>query len=196
MLYPKHQIKINQYTRGGEFIVIETNENYKGPYWSTSRNEYYIGENPSTLPKVQLKPIKQKFLPEEEVYDTTQNYYITDIDYEPVRKNMKKEAPRKPRQSFPKPTPEDYTKGEFTRYFVKKGNENRYIEVSKIEYTKFESKDELVDYNLYIPFSLKWMLKGDKQQVYLNNRATIIQTQQPGFINIFKEKYAKFWRPE
>ena len=48
--YPKSQIKENQYTNGGEFIIVSTQENYMGYYWLTSKGEYFTGKTPEELP--------------------------------------------------------------------------------------------------------------------------------------------------
>ena len=52
MYFPQSQIKTNLSTNGGEFVTLSTNENYIGPYWSTSSGKYYTKKNPQDTPYV------------------------------------------------------------------------------------------------------------------------------------------------
>lgn len=46
MYYPKSQIKPNQYTNTGEFLIASSNSEYIGYYYSTSDGKFYSGGNP------------------------------------------------------------------------------------------------------------------------------------------------------
>lgn len=43
MYYPKSQIKPNQYTNTGEFLIASSNTEYIGYYYSTSDGKFYSG---------------------------------------------------------------------------------------------------------------------------------------------------------
>lgn len=46
MRYPKNQIKENQYTSGGEFMIAGTNQIYTGFYWQF-KDKFFTGKSPS-----------------------------------------------------------------------------------------------------------------------------------------------------
>ena len=115
----------------------KTGEEYIGPYYKTSRNEYFTGKNPQDKPNnslvtnsVPTKSTDSEPLPE--------SYYIIDDAYY-YAKQIKTDAlaPRPPVSSLPRPTENDYKTGEFIRYFLKKANANKYLEVDKKEYDLF-----------------------------------------------------------
>ena len=54
MYFPQSQIKTDLYTNGGEFVLLSTNQNYQGPYWSTSSGKYYTKKNPQDIPYEEL----------------------------------------------------------------------------------------------------------------------------------------------
>jgi hypothetical protein len=63
------------------------------------------------------------------------------------------------------PTLQDYQNGEFQRYFVKKTNGIVYIEINQDQFAKLEAKDPQIEFSLYQPFTITWILTGDKEQV-------------------------------
>ena len=54
MYFPLSQIKQNQYTNGGEYILTSTSEDYVGYYFSTSTGKYYSGKNTYDTPNIEL----------------------------------------------------------------------------------------------------------------------------------------------
>ena len=46
MRFPKNQIKENQYTSGGEFVLVGSGKLYTGYYWQFKDN-YYVGKAPN-----------------------------------------------------------------------------------------------------------------------------------------------------
>jgi hypothetical protein len=57
MRYPKNQIKENQYTSGGEFVLVDSGKIYTGYYWQFKDN-YYVGKAPNNNNNlVQIKKI-------------------------------------------------------------------------------------------------------------------------------------------
>ena len=202
--YPKSQIKENQFTNGGEYIIVSTQENYIGNYWSTSKGEYFTGKNPNDKPNQKLE-IASK-LPELEKSTSStpiiepfpSDYYIiNDPYYRSKNISTKRDAPRTPIQTLGKPTDKDIQNGFFNRYFVKKGNEGRFIEISKEEHLKFQNKDTSVQWQLYIPTKIKWDIQGDREQVYNGNKTVVSLTEQrenlPGFTLFFRDQFDKFW---
>ena len=201
--YPKSQIKENQYTNGGELQLISTKEEYKGYYYIVSSNRFFSGKNPQDKPSVELEEITSPELTEITSTDSSieylpPNYYIIDSNYYKSKKlSEKRDAPRAPIQTLGKPTDKDIQNGFFNRYFVKKGNEFKFIEISKEEHLKFQNKDTLVQWQLYTPTRIKWDIQGDREQVYNGNKTVVSLTEQrenlPGFTLFFRGQFDKFW---
>lgn len=204
MYYPKSQIKENLYTNGGEYIVVSTQENYIGNYWSTSKGEYFTGKTPNDKPTQKLQLASK--LPELEkssnntptIEPFPDNYYIVnDAYYRSKGLSTKRDAPNPPTQTLGKPTDKDIQNGFFNRYFVKKGNEFKFIEISKAEYDKFKNQDTSVQWQLYIPTKIKWDIKGPREQVYNGNKTVVSLAEQkenlPGFTLFFRDQFDKFW---
>jgi len=202
--YPKSQIKENQYTNGGEFVIVSSQENYSGYYWSTSKGEFFTGKTPNDKPtqKIQvaskipaLEKTKSKTPTIEPFPDTY--FIVDDAYYQSKNLSTKRDAPRMPIQTLGKPTDKDIQNGFFNRYFVKKGNEFKFIEVDKEEYFRFSNKYSFVQWQLYTPTKIKWDIQGDREQVYNGNKTTVSLTEQrenlPGFTLFFREQFDKFW---
>ena len=193
MYLPKSQIIENQFTNGGEFVRSDNGERYKGFYWEDSSGKYYSGKNPSDLPSVSLFP---------DITDSSE-------DPGPLNKssawttNFNNEITSKtpgvaPSKNNPLPTEENYKIGEFQRYFTKKANQNIYFEISEKDFRKLSSKDDIIQWQLYIPISLPWQISGDKSQVYSVNKQIVQQTEidqkLPGFRKIFRDNYLQYYK--
>tara|TARA_Y100001954_G_C15662992_1_gene528722 strand:+ start:88 stop:924 length:837 start_codon:yes stop_codon:yes gene_type:complete len=198
MYYPKSQIIENLYSSQNELFDAQTGEEYIGPYYKTSRNEYFTGKNPQDKPNrslvtnsVPTKSTDSEPLPE--------SYYIIDDAYY-YAKQIKTDAlaPRPPISSVPFPTENDYKVGEFIRYFLKKSNSNTYMEVDKKEYDLFAGKNNKVQYKFYTPIKIDWQLTGKLKDVYQTNLrlAGLIERRLIifGFITYFKDKFTQYFR--
>ena len=126
--------------------------------------------------------------------------YLIDTNYYRARNlpSNRGDAPRPPIKYETIPTENDYLRGQYTRFFVKKGNENLFIEISQNEYKKFKEKSPEVQVNLYTPISLTWDLTGTEEEVYNNNKGVVSLIERRnklyGFELSFKEKFSKYWR--
>ena len=92
----------------------------------------------------------------------------------------------------PSPTDQDFILGVYTRYFCKKNNENKYMEIDKTTFDKLNSKSKDIAWDLYTPISTLWYLRRDTDP-YLINKRLITQIEQKqgwyGFTQWFKEKF-------
>lgn len=200
MYFPKSQIKSNLYTKGGEYTNSQTGEIYIGSYFITSTNKAYSGRNPSDIPNVLLNPIKlQPTTPITESKPTQLNksfWASSFLGYNPAI--SKTNSQQYPIQYYPQPTQEEYNLEEFQRYFVKRTNEPKFIEINKTQYDKYLSKDPQVAYQLYTPFSIPWEISGDRNKVYNTNKNTVerIEKQQQlwGLKSYFKDRYTQFYK--
>lgn len=197
MYYPLSQITTNLYTNGEEFILASNKTPYKGYYWKNSKGEFFTGKTPQDLPNEPILRITVNIRVSDETnmssyYDTTD----MNVDYLSLKKL---DTPGLPPTYSPNiPTINDYKNGEYTRYFCKKSNEFIYLEISKDTYDKLLSKDSSILYNYYFPFSINWVLTGDKNDVYkVNRNITILAMKQinlPKFDLYLQSDYLKYYK--
>ena len=199
--YPLSQLKTNLYTKGGEYLIVNTNEEYKGYYYITSKGKAYTGKTPEDKPNILLLPIKvsiDDLSPEgiiasnKDTFFTIQNPFYTKI------LNPSGKGPSLPSSIYPSPTPNNYKLGEFDRYFLSKINEIKYLEVNQETYNKYTNKSQDVSYQLYSPFKLSWELTGDRKKVYKVNLNTVKRIERDlqlrGFIQYFKGRFTQFYK--
>ena len=197
MYYPKSQIIENLQANPGELYNSTTGEEYIGPYFKTSDNQYFTGKNPQDLPNRELTT----FSPVEKSTDSEplpESYYIiNDAYYAAKGRDLNERSPEPPKASNPLPTKADYQLGEFQRYFMLKNNESKYLEVSKKEYKKFSSKNNAVQWQSFTPISINWNLTGKESKVYTTNKNIVelyeMRTNTYGFTNYFKGKFSQYY---
>ena len=74
---------------------------------------------------------------------------------------------------IPQPNPtlltnQDIKLGVYTRYFCKKNNELKYIEIDKTTFEKLNSKSKDIAWDLYTPISTLWYIRGDADSYKAN----------------------------
>jgi hypothetical protein len=209
MYFPKSQIKTNLYTNGGKYILSTTQEDYKGYYYETSNGTRYTGKTPQDGPNILLilpTNVTNPTLPQYSdpiIYalegDKNENSNLTTLDNN-VYFDLKK--PKLTFRSLPLPNPtlptqQDQNLGVFTRYFCKKNNELKYIEIDKTTSEKLTSKSDDIAWDLYTPVSTLWYIKGDKEKTYKANKGLISLIEQQkswyGFTQWFKDKFLKYY---
>lgn len=165
--YPKSQIKTNLYTNGNDYRISD--KFYKGHYYETSSGKKYTGKFPGDGENSLLIEISTPILPSslfsltpilpEESSNYPQENLIIPVqlpislnDYiDPVVRFI-------PSFYYPKPTPQEIQQGAITRYFCKKGNEYKYIEINKDTFNKLQSQDKSIAWDLYTPISLTYYI--------------------------------------
>jgi hypothetical protein len=205
MYYPKSQIKTDLYTNGGEFVTSNDGVIYQGYYFSTSDGLYFTGRNPNNKPNFPLTLNLNSSL--NPVISTSSSFSEVDSFYNyPIGYSLALSSgitntsipPSLPTQTIVLPTKEDYKITEYQRYFVKKSNEIIYIEISQEEYKKYIDQDINVSYQLYIPFTLPWVISGNRNDVYNVNKKTIERIQSngslQGFKSYFKNRYDQYFK--
>lgn len=195
MYYPKSQIKTNLSTLGGEFVILRTKEPYSGFYWKTSKGEFFTGKSPedgvplelerTTLTSQDSHKIETLNLDHEH---HPNNYYLAHESYDIARGNRNVQEKRNPLSSKPK-IGEKITE----RYFVSKTNELIFIEVSKLEYTKFKDKNPGVNWSLYQPIKINWKTDGTQEEAYLYNKTEVLKQNILGFEQYFRGKFDNYW---
>ena len=198
MYYPKSQIVVNLYTNGQEYVIKSSKENYIGSFWKTADGKFFTGKTPESknIQELILSPSSTTASSLSNDVYVNNSYTITNLYTKvyPVFSQMQ----YIPLSFTPNPTQSDYDLGEFTRYFCKKANEFIYLEIDKDTYDKLKNKDPKILYQLYVPFTLKWQLIGDKEKVYNTNKNIIelvMRDQKMYLLNRYlKENYTQFWK--
>lgn len=129
MYYPKSEILKVDYTSGTEFLVKSTSAFYKGFYYKTNDGRFFSGKEYNSETK-ELVPISNS---------------VAGI-------NQKKSY----EFHYALPTSQDYDKGFFTRYVIKRVNSGfeTILEVDEKEYDR-ATKDPL-----YIASKFTWKITG------------------------------------
>lgn len=202
MYFPKSQIKPNLYTNGGEYILSTTKQDYKGYYYEISTGQRFTGKTPQDgvnillllANKFQFKnpsptnPI-ESFPIELTNEESNQNYFPSKTNPSSIRSL--------PQSNPTLPTSQDQSLGVFTRYFCKKNNELKYMEIDKLTHDQLKSKDSKIAWDLYTPISTLWYIKGEKEKTYNANKGliTLIEQKQSwyGFTQWFQDKFLKYY---
>lgn len=211
MYLPKSQIVTNLYTNGEEFSL--EGQPYQGDYFKTSAGNYYSGKTPSD-PSSQLLTINSTFgeNPQEGQYKSTQqvksnpsasvypeSYNEFNFSYQIAKGNdFVYDAPLSPTPSITFPTEKQYEVGEFQRFFLKKNNELKYIEVNSQTFNDYSNQESNVQWQLYTPIRINWELTGKFVDVYKVNRnmVSLIEKENRlyGFYSSFKTQFAKYYK--
>jgi hypothetical protein len=205
MYFPKSQVKTNLYTNGGELIFLNSNTPYKGYYYKTSDGRYFSGKTPNESPSFEIIKIN----PNESVTNLPLSLQVEDIPLDNLyiiedgyarstNLSFNQKAPSPPKQSYPIVTENDYKLGEFQRYFLKKGNEIKFLEISLEDYRKYVNRDKDVMFELYTPIQINWILTGEEKQVYQVNQSIVARAEReqnlPGFTQYFRGKFTQFYK--
>ena len=202
MYYPKSQIKPNLFTNGDQYVYLRDETNYIGFYYSTSDGRYFTGKSPNNGPNFELipVPVNINFVEGLNTHVAGDHYVINDVyDYargvDLTKGNI---PPSNPISIFPTPTQEDYDNKEFVRYFLKRINQEKYMEVDQSTYISYKSKEPNVNFVLYQAFRLPLLISGKRAEVYNINRKTVIRVQNNlkfrSFIQYFKQRFDQLFR--
>lgn len=211
MYYPKSQLKINQYTNGGEYYLISTGEPYIGDFHIIGGSTYITGKNPQDTPTKALTltpPAPPEdtdgVFPKNEIVIQNVNYESFIVGnstnnqiYGITPKVTISQNRTIPSFTSPLPLKKDYLIGEFQRYFCKKNNEIFYLEIDKKTFKSLQSEEPFIAFDLYTPLSIPWSISGKKEQVFnTNKKITTLKernSQFYGFVNFFKNNWLKYY---
>ena len=197
MYYPKSQIKTNLYTNGGEYLLSTTKQDYKGYYYEISTGQKYTGKTPQDGPSILLTLQNPLIQPIQNIANEGLTY--VEVQDELSGGSYKTTPPLRTLPQFNPtlPTPQDQQNGQFSRYFCKKTNENKYLEINQDTYKKLINKDPQIAWDLYNPTQIIWIIKGNQNQVFNSNKGsvTVIEQQKNwyGFTQWFQDKFLKYY---
>jgi len=200
MYYPKSQIKPNLYTNGGEFILSTTKEDYKGFYYEISTGQKYTGKNPQDRTNILLILQNPDLLSIQKIANKGLNYIETQDELSGGEYKNVPSVRYIPLFNPTLPTDQDKQNGQFSRYFCKKTNELKYLEIDKETFTQLRSRDPKIAWDLYEPASLLWVIKGTQENVFNTNKLSVFKIEQNqrwnGFFQYFKENYLKYYQSQ
>jgi hypothetical protein len=196
MYYPKSQIITDLYTNGKEYgYFINPSQEYTGYYHIVSTGQTFSGKNPNdgTPQRLVLLSTKEySSVTGNDVQDTN----LLSSQYDDVLFKTKQQQ-NLSSLIEPKNTPPTPSYPAFTRYFVKKTNELRYIEVDKPTFDKIVSKDKQYNWAMYKPFTVYWTTSGNSIQEVTQINKNIVALEEKrqklyGLTNYFKN-YSEFF---
>ena len=175
MYYPKSQIQTGFYSNN-ELVEVRSKQPYTGPYFKTSDGLLYSGKEPNEGKNIKL--ILPSQLPSGVSSQLSKNgikiedyrFTTTNTPYSILRGENKNITPYTPIPYYPILTDDNIQNGEFTRYFVKKSNQNSYTEINNNNFINSTSS------TLYISIQLQWVISGEKENVRQ------INAKQIGFV--------------
>jgi len=197
MYFPKSQIKSNLYTNGGEYILSTTKQDYKGYYYEVATGQRFTGKTPQDGPNISLLVINKSKLNNPSPTNPLESFPIELIDEESNLNYLNLQNPPPNTRSLPQPNPtfptdQEVSLGVYTRYFCKKNNELKYMEIDKNTFQLLSTRANNIAWDLYTPVSTLWYLRGNVDS-YGTNKGLIslIEKNQKwyGFTQWFKEKF-------
>jgi hypothetical protein len=143
-------------TSGNEYYDPQTGQPYTGPIILTS-NGAFMGTNSNTI-KGKLLPLQKP-----KIGKTNLKQIASTSEYSALKPKISKHISSTSNivPSKNTPTKQDYKRGYFIRYYVKRTNSRTFFEINKTTYNDLSSQNWKYDHNLYIPLKLKWALMGD-----------------------------------
>lgn len=204
--YPSTKIKANQKALLGEFTL--NGIAYSGSYYSTYDGKFFSGPNPILGDNQELIPVLRNSNME---YNIFANSQISRAALKSIneKSNVKDSIQTQPISHYPVVTESDYSRGYFTRYFVKRTNQRGYVmEISETEFENIRNGTATYDISFYQTVSVIWKLTGplrSKRVSQYQVREGIVDTNKrlvestsrnfPGLKEFIAEDYAKFARP-
>lgn len=202
--YPKNKVLTNLFSNGSPIVKLIDLSPYTGPYYKLSNGKMFIGATPNSrrypeeiinLDEIILdddSPVTNQI--SDSTTTTNTNAEIIS-DYLGVLEEIPS-VKKIPVPFFPKPTPQDYKRGYFTRYFSKQVNDYSFIEISEKTYKNLLQKNSEYLWELYYVTEFPWQISGDVNKVFTTNK-NIVEIQEKnnfkGLSKFLRENYLKFY---
>jgi hypothetical protein len=179
--FPKNRITDNKYTNGDKFATSDGTP-YVGYYYETYDGRNRTGKNPMEGPSSPLIPITTNANPQ---LPTSENnvVYSALSKSRGVADGLKIGVLKEPSPFYPKPTPQDYNRGYFTRYVAKRRNSPNsiFLEINQPTYDDLLFKKGVYNYIMWEVTSIFWQITGPLRDNKENKdfpRAGIINTNE------------------
>lgn len=216
MYFPKNKVITGLYSNLGDYVLARNGKAYEGPFFKLFTNQAFTGTNPnegSNFRLIEVEKDEYSTSPGELDYNPPEPFVTIEHNdspktsteaYDLVRYNVKKginiDDPEKllPFNIYPKPTDNEYQMGVFSRYFVVKANELKYIEINKKTYDAIVDQDPDYYWQLYIPFTILWTISGEKNNVSQTNKniteLTELRLGRRGLTQFLQGNYLQFYK--
>lgn len=181
--FPKNRVIDNKYTNGDKFINPVTKQPYVGYYYETFDGKAKSGKNPMLGPSIPLEPI-DALTANKQLPDNANNVKYGALSKQRTNPSLAVIGTLiEPAAYFPKPTPEDYNRGYFTRYVAKRRNSPNsiFLEINQPTYNDLLYRNGLYNYLMWEVTSLFWQITGplyDNRENKDYPRAGIINTNE------------------
>jgi len=123
--------------------MLQDNTEYRGLYHTYLTGEVYTGATWNS--KTSKKLIVYK------------NIIAKNVEYETLKRELKLTY-MQPVSALNAPTTEQLKAGSYTRYFIKKVNESKIIEIDEPQFNMWQSKQ--IDPALYSAIKMQWYISG------------------------------------
>lgn len=161
---PKSKYKLSS-TSGDEFMYAQSLKKYTGPYIILSDGNLFAGNNANKIKASDIIIPLQKSKKDNTYIVMEEDKIGKSVDYF----NRLNEGIFKKQDNYepiittkPSPTKEDYIKGYFYRYIVKRRNSNvHYYEVNKKTHESIKNEEGKYDDYLHISKKIKWSLSDN-----------------------------------
>jgi hypothetical protein len=172
MYLPKNQYETGFFSNG-ELSNSSTRLSYTGPYFKTYDSKFYSGKEPNDGPNILLIYAPSSTSPyPEETFQEDPRFYQENLAYSILTRANPSIKPFTPTPYFPLLSQTEINNGQFTRFFVRKANENLYTEVNGNTLNASNNS------SMYIGFPLNWVISGEKEFVKTTNAKQIAFTEK------------------
>ena len=173
---PKRLVNPGLYATNDDFIEAESGKVYRGPYHTTFDNQIFSGVDSYDPNKKSLAPNPAKSLPRGNttVLNLPQNNSYNDLKKGNNNVSLLKYG-RDPESFTPRPTEQDYRRGNITRYFAKRITEKppRIREISETAFNSLSTKDKSYNYAVWREYKIVWRISGPEQQIRSTNQKIV-----------------------
>ena len=142
LYYTTDEITNNLYTSGSQYM-LQDNTEYRGLYHTYLTGEVYTGATWNAKTSIKLVPYKRI---------TAKN-----TEYETLKRELKLTYTQ-PVSALNAPTAEQLKAGSYARYFIKKVNESKIIEIDESQFELWQNKQ--IDPAMYTATKMQWYISG------------------------------------
>lgn len=142
LYYTTDEITNNLYTSGSQYM-LQDNTEYRGLYHTYLTGEVYTGATWNAKTSIKLVPYKRI---------TAKN-----TEYETLKRELKLTYTQ-PVSALNAPAAEQLKAGSYTRYFIKKVNESKIIEIDASQFELWQSNQ--FDPAMYTAIKMQWYISG------------------------------------
>ena len=189
---PLNRVNTDKFTPGGEYVILNTGLYYTGYYHEYYNGTFYTGNNPSFSDKQRL--VK----PALDTVPVSNSSYVVSLEIGTTFAKTSPATYSNLEPYLPQLTDQDYTVGDFKRYFAKQINALSYTEISLAQYNTLRARSNKYLWQYYQIFNLPWVITGDEMEIAKTNRNNTLLAEKlnniKGLQQFLQEDYTKFYK--